>query len=186
MGHSFCYGLYVCCLTRRRREFTLIKVQIIEVSISLPYLEAVRIHTSHPQITTHQSSTVYPMADLFNNHPVVSHSLREFADRAYAFYEHDETDDNFIRFVLTGEYIDDDGHAKQAFVDPIQNAIEPDHSLLISRDYDSLLGIADKLMVNCPISVYVVPHDTFALKTSIHLKHAITYQGVSFWSPTYS
>jgi hypothetical protein len=126
------------------------------------------------------------MANLFNNHPVVSHSLREFSDRAYAFHENDETDDNFILFVLTGEYVDDDGQPKQAFVDPIQNFIEPDHSLLISRDYDSLLGIADKLMVNCPISVYVVPHDTFALKTSIHLKHAVTHRDVSSCSPIYN
>jgi hypothetical protein len=126
------------------------------------------------------------MADLFNDYPVVSHSLREFTDRAYGLHENDETDDNFIRFVLTGEYIDDDGHSKQAFVDPIQNGIEVDHSLLISRDYDTLLGTADKVMVNSPISVYVVPHDTFALKTSIHLKHPVTYRDVSFWSPTYN
>jgi hypothetical protein len=126
------------------------------------------------------------MADLFNNHPAVTHSLREFVDCAYGFHEDDETDDNFIRFVLTGEYVDDDGHLKQAFVDPIQNVIEVDHSLLISRDYDSLLGIADKIMVNAPISVYVVPHDSFALKTSIHLKHPVTHGGVSFWSPTYN
>jgi hypothetical protein len=126
------------------------------------------------------------MADLFNNHPVVTHSLCEFVDHAYGLHENDETDDNFIRFVLMGEYVNDDGDPKQAFVDAIQNIIEVDHSLLISRDYDSLLGIANKVMVNCPISVYVVPHDTFALKTSIHLKHPVTHQGMSFWSPTYN
>lgn len=118
--------------------------------------------------------------NLFNNHPVVSHSLREFADRAYGFHENDETDDNFLRFVLMGEYIDDEGHPQQAFVDPIQNVIDDNHFLMISRDYDSLLGIADKVMVHCPISVFVVPHDTFALKTSIHLQHPVTYHGVSF------
>lgn len=120
------------------------------------------------------------MANLFNDHQVISHTLRQFSDRAYDLHENDETDDNFIRFVLTGEYVDDDGRSNQAFVDPIQNGIEEDHSLLISRDYDTLLGIADKIMVNAPISVYAVPHDTFALKTSIHLMHPVTYQGVSF------
>lgn len=123
---------------------------------------------------------------LFNNLPVVTHTLREFADRAFNLHENDETDDNFIRFVLTGEYTDNQGGSKQAFIDPIQNFIEPDHSLLISRDYDSLLGIADKVMVDCPISVYVVPHDTFSLRTSIHLKHPIYHEGVSFSIPTYN
>lgn len=124
------------------------------------------------------------MADLFNNHPIVPHSLREFADRAYGYNENDQTDDNFIRFVLTGEYVDGDGSTKQAFVDSIQNVVEDDHSILISRYYDCLLGIADKVMVHCPISVHVVPHDNFALKTSIHLKHPVTYQNVSFGSST--
>ena len=126
------------------------------------------------------------MADLFTNYPVESHTLREFADRAYGFHENDDTDDNFIRFVLTGEYINDDGHLRQAFIDPIQNVIEADHTLNVSRDYDSVVGSAHKIMVKCAISVYVVPHDTFALKTSIHIKCPITYQGVSFWSPAYN
>ena len=123
------------------------------------------------------------MANLFNNHPVVSHSLCEFSDHAYAFHKNKETDDNFIQFAFTGEYVNDNRQAKQAFVDPIQNFIEPYHSLLISWDYNSLLGIADKLMVNCPISVYVIPHDTFALMTSIHLKHAVPHQGMNSCSP---
>lgn len=119
------------------------------------------------------------MAELFNNHPVVSHTLRQFSDRAYALHENEETDDMFTRFVLTGEYIDDDGHPMQAFVDPIQNVIEENHQLSIARDYDSLLGIADKIMVDGPISVYAVPHSTFSLKTSIHLKRLIYHDGVS-------
>jgi hypothetical protein len=123
---------------------------------------------------------IHLISNLFNNHPVVSHSLCKFADCAYGYHENDETDDNFLCFVLTGEYIDDEGHPKQAFVDPIQNVIEVDHALLISQDYDSLLGIADKVMVHCPVSVFVVPHNTFALKTSIHLQYPVAYQGVSF------
>lgn len=119
------------------------------------------------------------MAGLFNNHPVVTHTLRQFSDRAYGLHEDEDTDDKFIQFVLTGEYIDEDGHSKQAFVDPIQNVIEDDHPLNISRDYDSLLGIAEKIMVNGPISVYAVPHNTFSLKTSIHLKRTVYYDGVS-------
>jgi hypothetical protein len=94
-------------------------------------------------------------------------------------YHSNETADPFVRFSLTGEFKDNNGVTKQAFVDAIQNIVEDDHPLKISRDYDSLLGIAPKIMVDSPISVFAVPHHTFALKTSIHLEHSLIYQGVS-------
>jgi len=120
------------------------------------------------------------MANLYNaNLPVISHNLQEFSTRATDLFEYNETADPFIQFALTGEFVDDDGVTKQAFVDAIQNVVEPDEPLKITRDYDSLLGIAPKILVDSAISVYAVPHHTFALKTSLHLDHSITYQGVS-------
>lgn len=121
------------------------------------------------------------MAQLFTDYSVVSHSLREFTDRAYHLHEVLNDNDGFLRFVLTGEFVDEDGEPKQAFVDPIQNnVIQDGHELSILRDYDSLLGVADKIMVDASISVFIVPHNTYALKTGIHLKHPIRYQRVSF------
>lgn len=119
------------------------------------------------------------MAELYANHPTESFNLREFIDQAYTIFNENETDESFIRFVLTGEMIDDNGAPKQAFIDILQNAVSPDHRLSISRDYDSLLGISDKIMVDAAISVYSVPHPSYALKKSIHFKHPINYQGVS-------
>lgn len=49
---------------------------------------------------------------------------------------------------------DDDGLQAQAIVDPIQNNVPLDHELVIGRDYDSIPGIADKVMVNGTISIY--------------------------------
>ncbi|RDB19057.1 hypothetical protein Hypma_014471 [Hypsizygus marmoreus] len=115
------------------------------------------------------------MSQLYNDNPIVSHTLAEFTARANKLYVPDGVDDAFIRLALTGEYtdVDDDNKKKQVFLDPIQNIVEPDHSLTISRDYDSVLGIADKLLVDCPISVFSVPHNFFALKTNIHIQHSI-------------
>jgi hypothetical protein len=118
------------------------------------------------------------MSALYNINDTVSHSLAEFTTRARDLMQDGPTDDPFIRFVLTGEFIDEDGIARQAFVNSIQTAALGCR-LNITRDYDSLLGIADKILIDAPINVYAVPHPTHALTTSIHLKRSISYRGVS-------
>lgn len=120
------------------------------------------------------------MANLYNNHPTVSHTLRQFCNRANHLYNEHATDEPYIRFVLTGEYLDDGGTPKQAFVDPVQNLVEPYHPLSVSRDYDSLLGVAEKILVDGPITVFAVPHSTFALRTSLHMEHPIVRGDVSY------
>lgn len=120
------------------------------------------------------------MANLYSDHPTVSHTLMDFTEHANdLFFEGNEGDDAYIRFVLTGEYVDDEDNYRQAFVDPLRGHIQDGDDLRISRDYDSLLGIADKLLIDGPITVYAVPHSTFALKTSIHLEHQIVRDEVS-------
>jgi len=116
------------------------------------------------------------MANIYPNNPTVSHTLSQFNDYSAHLFAVHEDNDSFIRFVLTGEFLDDDEQQpKQAFIDPVQNVVEPGHPLNISRDYDSLLGIADTILVDAPISVFSVPHPSFALKTSIHIKHPIAH-----------
>lgn len=118
------------------------------------------------------------MSLLYNDAPVVSFSLDEFSSAASRMYASEEYDD-FIRFVLCGEFLAADESRRQAFVDPIRNPVDEDHPLTVSRDYDSAIGIAQDILVDGPISVFAVPHPTFALKTSIHMKHTIEYEGVS-------
>lgn len=115
---------------------------------------------------------------LYNDAPTVSYSLTEFTDFATGLYQAQEYD-AFIRFVITGEYTDPDGNREQAFVDPIRGPVDPEHPLTISRDYDSLIGISSDILVDGQLSVYPVPHPTFALKTSLHMKHTIIYDEVS-------
>lgn len=118
------------------------------------------------------------MTSLYNNAPTVSFSLAEFCAQASQLHAMGEFDD-FIRFVLCGEFTDDDGNKRQVFIDPIRNAVDADHPLSISHDYDSAIGISQQILVDGPISVFAVPHPTFGLKTSIHMKHTIVYEGVS-------
>lgn len=119
------------------------------------------------------------MADLYTSFPTVSHTLREFNDRVNHIRE-DEGSSSFIRTVLTGEYIDEnDARPRQIFIDTIQNMVKDNHPLRLSRDYDSLNGVADNIMVDGSINVFSVPHTTFALKKSIHFQHPIVYNGVS-------
>ncbi|KAG6815923.1 hypothetical protein H0H87_010148 [Tephrocybe sp. NHM501043] len=114
---------------------------------------------------------------LFADYPFENHSLREFIERALSLYYPDLDNSDFIRLVLTGEYEDMESK-KLAFVDPIQNLVSPDASLNIQRDYDSLLGISDDILVTGDMSVFAVPHANFALKSSIHIKYPIIWQGV--------
>lgn len=126
------------------------------------------------------SQSVTRMADLYSNHPSVSFSLRQFSEYAFELFKDEPVADPYVRFVLTGEYTDaDDGQTKQVFVDPIQNVVNADHPLSISRDYDSVLGISHKIMVKAPITVFSTPHPSYALKSSIHIKHPIMYNDVS-------
>lgn len=118
------------------------------------------------------------MVAIYSNYPTVSHTLLEFTARAAAFYE-DENYESFIRFTLTGTYVDEEWEDKQAFIDPIQNLVGIGHPLRISRDYDSAIGISNNILVDAPISVFAVPHPTYALTSSIHMTRTIHYQGVS-------
>lgn len=118
------------------------------------------------------------MSSLYNDAPTVSFSLAEFSAHATELNRTGEHDD-FVRFVLCGEFNDGNGDRRQAFIDPLRHVVDEDHPLDIARDYDSALGISDKILVNCPINVWAVPHPTQALKTSIHMKRRIMYEGVS-------
>lgn len=115
---------------------------------------------------------------LYNDAPPVSFSLGEFTTLASQFTA-DEDYDAFIRFTLTGEFVNDAGHVKQAFVDPIREHVDESHPLSVSHDYDSVIGISTDILVDGQLSVNAVPHPTHALKKSIHITRAIFYDGVS-------
>ncbi|KAF8057086.1 hypothetical protein FPV67DRAFT_1430835 [Lyophyllum atratum] len=115
--------------------------------------------------------------NVYPQHDTVSHTLAQFVTRATDLYSENGYNDEFIRFGLTGEYLDG-RRPKQVFMDPLQNMVEDDTPITIRRDYDSLLGAAPDILVNSAISVFCVPHPSYALKDSIHVKRTVAYQRV--------
>ncbi|KAG6818435.1 hypothetical protein H0H93_005013 [Arthromyces matolae] len=104
-----------------------------------------------------------------NGLPLVRHSLTDFLAHARHLVQEDSDNSEYIQFVLTGVY-NDHGLRTQAFVDPLVNHVLPSEPLNISRDYDSLLGICDNIVITCDLSMFAVPHPNFSLRSSIHVK----------------
>ncbi|KAG6815392.1 hypothetical protein H0H87_002313 [Tephrocybe sp. NHM501043] len=119
--------------------------------------------------------------DHYYHYPEISHSLEEFIEKATTLDDAGDTE-GYIHFVLSGVYADDDYDidgindypTKQAFVDPTQNVVQPDTQLDIMRDYDSLLGITKDFKTLGEVSMFTIPHPTFALRTSVHIEWPIT------------
>lgn len=132
-------------------------------------------------LCTSSLSLSLTMANLYSNFDKVSHDLGEFIRRAKEMHNVERTSD-YITFALTGEY-EVDGRPKQAVINVTDNRVDHNQLLDISRDYDSAIGVADKILVDAPITVWAVPHPTFALKSSIHLTRSIVHRNVSHKVP---
>jgi hypothetical protein len=64
-------------------------------------------------------------------------------------------------------------------VDPNRNAVEEDHPIVHSHDYDSAFSLTTGIVVDSTISVYPVPNPVETLTMSIHLKYPIVRGDVS-------
>jgi hypothetical protein len=104
--------------------------------------------------------------------PTRVYSLREFTARASHLYQEDPN--NFLRFTLTGVIPGE----HQAVIDPLRNFLDHRHEIIVNRDYDSIIGIAEQIEINCKLCLYPVSNPKDALQTSVHLNHAIEYGGV--------
>jgi hypothetical protein len=114
------------------------------------------------------------MSNLNNNFPgqPVTYSLREFVRLAKSL---ENENPEFLRFVLTG----DAKGQHQATLDHVRNVLTNDHQVDVARDYDSVIGITDGIVVDCALSVYPVPNPAEALTSSIHITHPFTSGDVS-------
>ncbi|KAJ3564156.1 hypothetical protein NP233_g8478 [Leucocoprinus birnbaumii] len=118
---------------------------------------------------------------IYSNFPTVSHNLVQFTRRASLLCK-PQTAPAFIQFTLSGEYKEDD-RKYQAVINVNENLAQRGAELSIHRDYDSAIGIADDILINSPMTVWAVPHNKFALKGNIHLKHTISYRNVEYQVP---
>lgn len=105
---------------------------------------------------------------------VTSLSLADFYRRAKALYTEDQA--AFVKFVLSGF---DDG--ERFYVDALRNALPQDEPILVTRDYDSLLAISDRIEVENYVTLYPVARREDTLTANVHLKHKFTLFGVCFY-----
>ncbi|KAJ4469609.1 hypothetical protein C8R41DRAFT_970774 [Lentinula lateritia] len=107
------------------------------------------------------------MDGLYSALPTKAYSLRNFVRAGSALDSPDIDGDAYLLFLLTGQHVLEE---HQAVIDARRNTLNDDHSVGASRDYDSLIGIADNILVNAAISVYPAPNPAEVLSSSIHLK----------------
>jgi len=98
-------------------------------------------------------------------------SLADFYNRAKDLYKDNQA--AFVKFVLSGF---DDG--ERVFVDTLHNCLPVDEPIQVTRDYDSLLAISDRIEVENYITVYPVAKKEDTLTANIHLDHRFTLLGV--------
>jgi hypothetical protein len=105
------------------------------------------------------------------NLPARNMSVHGFCRHARTLLEQDHA--RFVRFVLTGQ--DED---RQAVIDPILNTLSDDEDITVRRDYDSVLGIHDDIVVSSPINIYPVAKKEDTLSKNIHVKYHFTTTAV--------
>jgi len=98
-------------------------------------------------------------------------SLSDFYNQAKDLYKADQA--AFVKFVLSG--LDGD---ERVFVDALHNSLPVDEPIQVTRDYDSLLAISDRIEVENYITVYPVAKKEDTLTANVHLDHRFTKAGV--------
>lgn len=88
--------------------------------------------------------------------------------------QHPNSTYNFIQFVLAGLYIANDGKYRRVHIEPAKDtqALQ-DMPIVITRDFDSLIGITEDLPFLEPISIFPVPNFHDCMNKSNHLKRYI-------------
>ncbi|THV02123.1 hypothetical protein K435DRAFT_792791 [Dendrothele bispora CBS 962.96] len=115
------------------------------------------------------------MDNLYSALPSKSYTLEEFVRKASDLQN--ASDSRFHEFALTGDLatvVEDElfgservGH--QVNMDVTSNRMPEDYELGAYRDYDSVLGFGQDILVKSSITVYPVPNLNRSLKTSIHV-----------------
>jgi hypothetical protein len=117
------------------------------------------------------------MSHLYSTLPTRAYTLHEFIIKSNECRRLDE--DIVLHFILTGQCLLE-GDQHQAVVDPTRDAaITLEDEILITRDYDSVLGVTSNIVVDSDISVYPASNPTDTLTTSIHLKYPIVKGNVN-------
>ena len=101
--------------------------------------------------------------------PLKTYSVAGFCQTACELLESPDPEDtaSFVRFVLTGAL-----NGQQAVIDPILNRVRLSEaaSLQLRRDYDSILGVEDRICVtNNDLIIYPLPKYEDSLTKNVHI-----------------
>lgn len=110
--------------------------------------------------------------------PVVTLSLREFNDQAHFILNsnrHHPRYFDFVNFVLAGRIPLEDGTIGRVKLDPIKDLDDMSNqdSVIVTRDYDSIIGISTKIPFTVPVAVYPLANFRDSLRRTNHLTHSI-------------
>jgi hypothetical protein len=117
------------------------------------------------------------MSDLYSTLPTKIYTLEEFVATAHEIQNVNE--DAFIDFAITGRnMVAQPSH--QVVIDPLRGAgLRQSDNILVFEDFDSVLGIDDRIVVDTDIAVYPVSNPADSLSTSIHMTFPILKGNVS-------
>lgn len=113
--------------------------------------------------------------------PRIEYSLRGFCDEAGNILEGDAQtpgdDAAFVQFVVCGIHADG-----QAHVDPMLDRLQELEDISIHRDFDSVLGVCEHILVTQDLSLYPVARKQDVLQKNIHLSYHFTSSSVRHYS----
>ncbi|KAF8881146.1 hypothetical protein CPB84DRAFT_1687319 [Gymnopilus junonius] len=103
-------------------------------------------------------------SDSDDDEVVTCFTLDQFYKRSKDLSQEDQA--HFVKFTLAG--LDSDG---EFVVDPISNRMRPAENFVVTRDYDSLLGISEHIDASSYITAHTLARNTDSLSSNVHLKH---------------
>jgi len=96
--------------------------------------------------------------------PLQDYSMLSFCQTAKRLLAVDQ--EAFVRFVLCGRYED-----HRVILDPLIDTVDPEDTINITRDFDSLLAIVEHLKISSDLALYPVAKKEDTLTTDVHFTH---------------
>lgn len=125
--------------------------------------------------TTFPRQVIYSLAEYVTTAQVLSSRAESIPVDADRVQDH-------INFMLCGQHTENE---HQAVIDPLREAdLLPEDSILTTRDYDSVIGIANNILVQSEIYIFPLGDPFHTLTTSIHMRYPIRKQDVRRFVPS--
>lgn len=105
-------------------------------------------------------------------------SLHAFCHYGKSLLELDQSAE-FVRFIISGEHPDG-----QVVVVPELDRLHEDEQITIHRDFDSVLGVSEDILVDADLAVNPVSRKEDALSKNIHVSYHFEFSFVRHLFPS--